>query len=148
MERTHADARADESHVELQGDQDALPAAFAEVAQGEVRGLADLPDSLLTQWLDDPSATYKQRGSLLHWAARHGNVEAVRMLLERGMEVDAGDELGSTACNCRGLNRAFQVHARALRGCAARASHAFSFSFPFAGDGRLLRVRARLHLLR
>jgi ankyrin repeat domain-containing protein 50 len=36
-------------------------------------------------------------GTALHWAARHGNEVVVRLLLERGADVDAKDDGGKTA---------------------------------------------------
>ena len=76
----------------------ALRAAFVEVESGVCGECVDaLTDAQLVEWVKDPDNLGHQRHSLLQYAAKHGNVHALVSLLSRGLDVDAGDEHGSTA---------------------------------------------------
>ena len=74
-----------------------LGAAFEEVASGGVHGLAALTDAQLQAQLTVMIGEHETHESLLHWAARFGNVQAVTALLRRGLEADARDSNQATA---------------------------------------------------
>src|SRR5579859_1834816 len=67
-----------------------------ELVEAKQRGDADGIMQLVAAGADLRAVDYQEGWTLLHWAAHHGHTELARALLDRGADIQCGDEEGET----------------------------------------------------
>ena len=75
----------------------ASPTLLPDLAVGDLVALRALLSGRRTRDRLDARLDTEKQDTLLTWAARHGQAEAVRLLLEAGASVGAADGEGATA---------------------------------------------------
>merc|ERR1712147_212513 len=100
------------------------PARLADLARGDLAALRAFLSGRRTRGTSlaaqlDARHDTERQDTLLTWAARHGQAEAVRLLLEGGASAGAADSDGASLSysRARGIPRDRPAAARRWRGC-------------------------------